>query len=168
MGAPTHVPPGLRNRAPGHHGRNVGLGTPGKSWSSPAGLMSPHRAEPSLTCAGAHWKPESSSSIQEQKRQQIHGMVDGAMSHDLANKWNHHSGLPSVLSHFPNHLSSSGPGFTLYQGMDKPGRDRHLGHSQGVTQGPWNKEGESGPRVFSNGVGKNYGGTAFSARSFTE
>ena len=70
----------------------------------------------------------SSSSIQGQKSQQIHGMVDGAVSHDLANKWNHQPGLLSVLSSFPIHLNSSGPGFNLHQGMGKPGRDGQLGH----------------------------------------
>ena len=50
---------GLRNGAPRHYGRNAGLGTPGKSWRSPAGLMSPQKAEPLPTCAGAGWGLEA-------------------------------------------------------------------------------------------------------------
>ena len=54
----------------------------------------------------------SSSSIQRQQRQQIHGMVDGAVSHGLTSKWRHRAGLPSAPSPFPRHLTSSGPGIT--------------------------------------------------------
>lgn len=105
-----------------------------------------------------------SSSIQ---RQQVHGMLDGAERNGLAGKWDHQAGLPSAPSPFPSHLTSSGPDLTLQQGMGKPGRGGHLGprkgpspdlcvvlveQTKGVTQGPWNQGGESGPRVLSNGA----------------
>ena len=109
-----------------------------------------------LVLAGI-WKHEQH---QQQKSQQINGMLDGPGKNGLAGKWNHQAGMPLASSSFPSHLSTSDSDFTFQQGMEKPNRGGHSRprkgpspelcvlvseQTEGVTRGPWNREGESGP-----------------------